>query len=248
MAARARGRTRALVLDPDSTYEVRDTFLSRMRALGPRLGPLVLQFPYFNREAFPSAGPFLERLDGFLADLPAGFTYGVEVRNKAWVTPELRDVLARHRVVLVLVDQAWMPHGDEVEARMDPVTGPLCYVRLLGDREGIERLTTTWGKEVLDQSPRLERWARLLVRLMDRGVRSLVYVNNHYAGHAPATVRALRDLFLREAAAPRPEAATSTGPAARPPAPKRTRARGTTSRPGTKRARDPGEGGGPADA
>lgn len=215
-----------LVLDPDSTYEVRDTFLERMRLLGPRLGPLVLQFPYFNREAFPSAGPFLERLDAFLRDLPRpGFTYGVEVRNKAWVGPELRAVLARHQAVLVLVDQAWMPHGDEVEARLDPVTGPLAYVRLLGDREGIERLTTTWGKVVVDQGPRLQRWARLLVRLMDRGVKSLVYVNNHYAGHAPATVRALRDLFLAEAAAPRPEPSEAA-----------------TGAPETKRARAPRSG------
>ncbi len=193
-----------LVLDPDSTYETRDTFLERMRLLGPRLGPLVLQFPYFNREAFPSAGPFLERLDRFLAALPRpGFAYGVEVRNKAWVTAAFRAVLARHGAILVLVDQAWMPHGDEVEQRFDPVTGPLAYVRLLGDREAIERVTKTWEREVLDPGPRLERWARLLVRLMDRGVKSLVYVNNHYAGHAPTTVRRLRDRFLEAAAAPR---------------------------------------------
>lgn len=213
-----------LVLEPDATYEVRDTFLERMRRLGPRLGPLVLQFPYFNREAFPSAGPFLERLDRFLRDLPrSGLTYGVEVRNKAWVTPALREVLARHGTLLVLVDQAWMPHGDEVEARMDPVTGPLCYVRLLGDREAIEKVTTTWGREVVDQGPRLERWARLLVRLMDRGVTSLVYANNHYAGHGPATARRLRDLFLAAAAAPRP--APAAAPASRAGAPETKRAR-----------------------
>lgn len=193
-----------LVLDPDSTYELRDTFLERMRRLGPRLGPLVLQFPYFNRDAFPSAGPFLERLDVFLRDLPCdGLTYGVEVRNRGWVTPALREVLARRRVILVLVDQAWMPLGDEVERKFDPVTGPLCYVRLLGDREGIERVTKTWGKEVVDHGDKLARWASLLVRLMDRGVKSLVYVNNHYAGHAPTTVRRLRDLFAAAAAARR---------------------------------------------
>jgi uncharacterized protein YecE (DUF72 family) len=193
-----------LVLDPDATYEVRDTFLERMAVLGPRLGPLVLQFPFFNREIFPSAGPFLERLDRFLGDLPQqGFTYGVEVRNRAWVTTDLRSVLARHGTSLVLVDHAWMPHGDEVERRFDPVTGPVAYVRLLGDRAAIERLTTTWEKEVIAPDARIGRWAALLVRLMDRGVKSLVYVNNHYAGHAPTTVRRLRDAFLAAAAEPR---------------------------------------------
>ena len=60
----------------------------------------------------------------------------------------------------------------------------------------IEQVTKTWDREVLDHGPRLERWASFLVRMMDRDVRSLVYVNNHYAGHAPATLERLRKQFL----------------------------------------------------
>ena len=97
---------------------------------------------------------------------------------------------------MVLVDQAWMPHADEVESQFDPVTDPgLCYIRLLGDREIIEQVTTTWGKEVIDQSPRLTRWAAFLMRMLERKVPTLVYVNNHYAGHAPATLERLKKLF-----------------------------------------------------
>ena len=192
------------VLDPDATYEDRDLFVATMRRLGDRLGPLLLQFPYFNRSAFPSAGPFLERLDRFLADLPRdGLRYAVEVRNKAWVTQRLLDLLARHDVSFVLVDQAWMPHGDELAARFDVVTAAPVYVRLLGDRAAIEALTTTWEKEVIDHGERIERWARLVVSFMQRGIKSLVFVNNHYAGHAPTTVRRLRAAIEAEAQRPR---------------------------------------------
>ena len=107
----------------------------------------MIQLPYFNSEAFASVGPFLDRLGPFLDGLPREFRYGVEVRNKAWVGKPLRDLLAARRVALVLVDQAWMPHGDEVAARMDPVTGDVAYVRLLGDRQAIEKVTTTWDRE-----------------------------------------------------------------------------------------------------
>ena len=31
-----------------------------------------------------------------------------------------------------------MPHGDEVVKKLDPVTGPDCYVRLLGDRTTVQ--------------------------------------------------------------------------------------------------------------
>ncbi len=186
------------VLLPRPAYEERDRFLAVMARMGARLGPLVLQFPYFNRKAFASAAPFLERLDRFLSDLPPEFAYGVEVRNQDWVGPPLRELLASRKVSLVLVDQAWMPHGDEVEARLDPVTGDVAYVRLLGDRKEIEALTRTWDREVVDRGERLARWARFLARLEARGVRTLVYVNNHYAGHAPTTARRLRAMYEEE--------------------------------------------------
>ena len=112
--------------------------------------------------------------------------------------PSIQYVLG-HGASLVLVDQAWMPHGDEVTPRMDVLTGPDCYVRLLGDRKKIEAITTTWGEEVLDHTDRMLRWAALIRGMMKQGVRTFVYVNNHYAGHAPTTVRRLREMVEQEA-------------------------------------------------
>jgi len=192
----------ARILALDVGAADRDRFLEVIRRLGPRLGPLVLQFPYFNKDAFPSVGPFLERLDAFLGTLPSDLRYGVEVRNKAWVGEPLRAVCVRHHAALVLVDQAWMPLGDEVAAKMDPVTAEVAYVRLLGDRAAIEKLTKTWDREVMDRADRLARWAKFLATLSRRGVKSLVYVNNHYAGHAPTTVRRLKALYQAELAKP----------------------------------------------
>jgi uncharacterized protein YecE (DUF72 family) len=115
------------------------------------------------------------------------------------VSKALRDLLAARRAAMVLVDQAWMPHGDEVEARMDPVTADFAYARLLGDRKEIEAITKTFDREVIDRGDRLVRWADLLARFARRGVRTLVYVNNHYAGHAPTTTRRLKALFEERA-------------------------------------------------
>lgn len=182
----------AQLLVPDATYADRDQFLEVIQRLGTRLHTLLIQFPYFNRSVFPSAGSFLERLDDFLRDLPKEeLRYAVEIRNKAWLTPEYRDLLAHHGVAMTLVDHAWMPHGDEVAEQMDVATGPDVYMRLLGDRTRIEAVTKTWEAEVLDQGPSIERWATLLSTFLAQGRRSLVFVNNHYAGHAPTTVRKL---------------------------------------------------------
>lgn len=185
------------VLDPDFSYPLRDEFLGVMKHLGPRLGPLLIQFPFFNEGVFGSAGGFFDRLDRFLEDLPReGFSYAIEIRNPGWMGQEFADLCRKHRVTMVLVDQAWMQHADDLEKRFDPVTTPdLCYIRLLGDREVIEQITTTWEKEVLDRGDRLSRWAAFLLRMLEREVPTLVYVNNHYAGHAPATLERLRTQF-----------------------------------------------------
>jgi uncharacterized protein YecE (DUF72 family) len=188
------------IMDPDATYEDRDVFLEQMQRMGSKLAYLLIQFPYFNRATFPSEGPFLERLDSFLRDLPKeGFRYAVEIRNKAWLKPAYVDVLRRHGTSMVLVDQAWMPHGDEITPKLDVLTGPDCYVRLLGDRKQIEAITKTWDEEVLDHTDRMLRWATVIRGMMKQGVRTFVYVNNHYAGHAPTTVRRLREMVEQEA-------------------------------------------------
>ena len=187
------------LLQPDSCYEDRDRFLEVMQRLGPRLDHLLIQFPYFNRATFPSAGPFLERLARFLGDLPkTSLRYALEIRNKAWLGPDFFDLLRRHGIASTLVDQAWMPHGDQVIAKHDVETADTLYVRLLGDRKRIERITKSWGEEVLDHGDSLERWARLLADRMRADKRVLIFVNNHYAGHAPSTVRRLRALIADE--------------------------------------------------
>ena len=189
----------ARLLLPDATYRARDAFLEVMRLLGSRLGPLVLQFPFMSTRAFPHREVFWERLDRFLYDLPRDLDIAVEIRNADWFEASLFDICRSRRAALVLVDQGWMPHGDEVERLQDPVTSHFAYIRLLGDRQIIEAVTTSWGKEVLDRRPRLERWADLLARLLARDVPTLVYANNHYAGHAPATVLRLKEAFSKRA-------------------------------------------------
>jgi len=184
----------ARVLVPE--YVERDTarFLEVMGELGERCGPLVLQFPYFNKSAFAEPGPFLERLAAYLETLPAGFRYAVEVRNKAWVTDELLALLRARGVALCLLDLAYMPHPADLAADHDLVTADFVYARLIGDRKKLDALTDSFDRIVLDQGPRLQRWAGLLNLLSDSVDEIFTYANNHYAGHGPATAAELRAL------------------------------------------------------
>jgi len=189
-----------IVLVPDATYNDRDRFLEVMSLMGKRLGPLVLQFPYFAKAVFASSNEFIERLDRFLDDLPNGFRYAVEIRNRNWLTKSFIDILKRHNAALVLVDQAWMPHGDELAGKYDILTSDYVYIRLLGDRKEIEAVTKKWDREVIDRADRMQRWADLIAKLIEREVETLIYINNHYAGYAPATADRLHDMILEKIA------------------------------------------------
>jgi uncharacterized protein YecE (DUF72 family) len=117
--------------------------LERARALGPRLGPLLLQLP-------PDMRCVPERLDAALAAVPRGVRVAVEPRHESWFVPAVEDILARHRAALCLADRRG-PSG--------PVwrTAEWGYLRLHAGRATPgpcygRRALATWGERLA------ERW------------------------------------------------------------------------------------------
>jgi uncharacterized protein YecE (DUF72 family) len=170
-------------------------FLEVITGLGSRLGPVLLQFPYFNKQAFTSAAPFLERLDAFLGTLPRELRFAVEVRNKAWVKKPLVELCHSHRVALAWVEQAWMPSAAEWPKLTGGPTTDFAYVRFLGDRKKIEELTKTWEKTVIDRSSVIADWVPVIRGMIDNGAYTYAYFNNHFAGHAPESLEMFRRLW-----------------------------------------------------
>ena len=170
-------------------------FLRAMDELKEKLGPLLLQFPYFNKKKFAKPEDFFARLRPFIEGLPEGYKFALEIRNKNFLGPALLDLLRRKRVGLALIDHPWMPPVDELFKRFDPVTADFSYIRWLGDRYGIEKLTKTWSKTIVDRREPLSEWAKACRLILKRGVSIFAYANNHYAGHGPATVRQFEEIF-----------------------------------------------------
>jgi uncharacterized protein YecE (DUF72 family) len=166
-----------------------------MDLMGAKLGPLLFQFGYFNKSAFKSGNEFLARLAPFLKKLPKGYRFALEIRNKQWLSAEFFDLLREHKVAYALIDQAWMPRANEIFEKFDPITADFTYIRLLGDRKGIEQQTKVWDKVIVDRSRELMSWVNVCQRTVRRGVSTYVYVNNHYAGFAPGTIEQFQKLW-----------------------------------------------------
>ena len=174
-----------------------DEFITRMDLLDDKLGPLLLQFPYFNKSAFKSVGEFLSRLRFFLQRARGMLTcrFVVEIRNKNWLTARFADMLREYNVALALVDQGWMPRIGEVMNMIDPITTDFTYIRWLGDRKAIEEQTKVWDKTIIDRRRDPEDWVRACRNFSIRNLKIFAFANNHYAGHAPATVRLFWQLW-----------------------------------------------------
>jgi uncharacterized protein YecE (DUF72 family) len=172
-------------------------FLAAARILGDKLLCCVLQFGYFNRSKFADGTQFLERLRPFLERWPQDVPVAVEIRNKTWITGEFLDCLRARQASFVLTDQAWMPTPLSLMQQMDVITGPYGYIRLLGDRNEVDKLTETLDRTVVDRSEQIKHDARAIKLLQER-VPVLVFVNNHFAGYAPETIQLLVEALRQE--------------------------------------------------
>lgn len=181
-----------VLVDADGTFQ---EFLRATEPLGEKLGCILLQFPYFNKKAFTGPAEFLGRLKAFLEKLPEERRFAVEIRNKYWLGPPLYDLLRKHKVALALIDHPWMPRPKEWFAKGDAITADFTYIRWLGDRKGIEELTTTWDKTIVDRKSDLENWVEACRSFLKKKIRVFAFANNHYAGHAPATIRLFESLI-----------------------------------------------------
>ena len=176
-----------------------DEFIERMGLLGEKLGPMLLQFPKFDKWAFKSSAEFLARLRLFLkrvSDQGNG-RLAIEIRNRDWLDERFTELLREHNVALALTDTSFLPRPWEMKEKFDLVTADFAYVRWLGDRKGIEKRTKTWDKTIVERKSDLTNWVDVFKALVNNSkvLKIFAFANNHYAGHAPDTVKHFWNLW-----------------------------------------------------
>ena len=95
-----------VLVDCDSEFE---EFVKTMDILGPKLGAMVFQFPFFAPWKFLKQEDFLVVLTPFLNKLPRDHKFAVEIRNGKWLDAKFADVLLECNVALALTDSSFVP-------------------------------------------------------------------------------------------------------------------------------------------
>lgn len=165
-------------------------YLDVVRSLGPVAAPGLIQFPAtFTRSR---AGRLLANFIDNLATLAPDVPLSVEVRAADLMTTAFARFLMERRIGFVVVERTgqpdtypnWQAATASVGSRL-----PL-HIRLIGhDRDPLPDDKTI--RRPQDQL--LDKWARRIADLLQNGTDVFCYVHNPFEGHAPQSVRRLRD-------------------------------------------------------
>jgi uncharacterized protein YecE (DUF72 family) len=205
-AAVPRTFTFALKVPREITHDARllgvdralDAFTQSALAFGEQLEGVLFQFA-------PDFGPAeADALYALLPRLDPGIRWAVELRDAAWFEAplaRLRDELGAHGIALACTDAQFVPL-DAMLAQLVEPTASHAYLRWIGVRDAVAR----FDRIIIERGAELRRWADAVRTAAPRLRRISGYVNNHYAGHSPAVVRALyRDLGVTHIEPPRIE-------------------------------------------
>jgi uncharacterized protein YecE (DUF72 family) len=163
--------------------------------LGEKLGVVLFQFPPLRRAESGSPAVFAERLAAFLAALPRGPAYAVELRTRELLTRALARVLEDAGASpCFVVHPAMPPLARQVEI-CDPARHPLLLVRWMlhagQTYEGARLRYQPFGR-LVDEDPAVREAIADLVRDATRAGRPVfVIANNKAEGSAPLTLVAL---------------------------------------------------------
>jgi uncharacterized protein YecE (DUF72 family) len=170
------------------------------RALEPhqtRVGVLMFEFGTFSKKQFTGVSEFVSRLDAFLASLPRGWRYAVEIRNAEYLGPEYLACLRAHGVAHVYNSWTRMPELGSQLALAGTQSAEFTVTRALlrpgrGYEQAVEKFepyqrcrnrTKARARRPRGCPPRRSEWKR-----------RVRFVNNRLEGNAPETIEAILGL------------------------------------------------------
>ena len=178
--------------------ELFEDVLTRLEPLHGKIGMLMLQFEYLNKQKMPSAQAFQDVLARFADAIPRILPLGIELRNPRWIDAHYFDLLKAHALSHVFLQGYYMPPVEQTWAAHAHRLQGTVVVRLHGpDREGMEKLSgESWDRIIAPKDDELSRLAAMINDMRGRSLTVYLNVNNHYEGSAPLTIERLRERGL----------------------------------------------------
>jgi uncharacterized protein YecE (DUF72 family) len=187
---------------PNETFLAADLFVKDF--LGPcqpirsKVGLLMFEFSRFWQTDYRHGRDFVSDLDKFLGELPTGWPYAVELRNRNWLRPEYFECLNRRQVTHVLNSwNAMPPVGDQMTLPGSVTNPDLVAARFLlrpgRNYEEAVKLFSPYDRLKEEYPEAREAGRTLVVQGVAAGPkrRTFLFVNNRLEGNALGTIAAM---------------------------------------------------------
>ena len=174
----------------------RESFLRPCESIRDKVGALIFEFSQFYPRDFEHGRDFAAALDAFLSELPGGWQYAVEMRNKQFLHSDYFEMLARHGVAHAFNSWTRMPPVSEQLAMPGSTTADFVVGRFLltpgrAYEQAVKEFSPYKETKAADPDAR-EAGKALIAKAKQMGKRpSFIYVNNRLEGNALATIAAM---------------------------------------------------------
>jgi uncharacterized protein YecE (DUF72 family) len=176
---------------------LREMFLRPLWQYRDKTALLIFEFATLAKRAIAELSEFLERLDPFLAALPAEFRYAVEVRDPEFLQPDYFACLRTYGVAHVYNAWARMPElGRQIVIPESATADFLVCRALLRQGRPYEEAVAMFSPytEIRDPNPAARDALRVLIqRARDERHMAFLFVNNRLEGNAPLTIMAITE-------------------------------------------------------
>lgn len=174
-----------------------DTILKKLEPMKEKIGILMFQFEYLNKQKMSSQIEFQDKFSSFISKCSDEFNYGIEIRNPNYLNQTYFDFLKDDGLAHVFLQGYYMPDIFGLFQKFEKSIKKQTVIRLHGpDRKGIEeRSGSDWSKRIEPNESELEKVVEMIQTLQKKKVDLFVNVNNHFEGSAPLTIKRIEELM-----------------------------------------------------
>jgi uncharacterized protein YecE (DUF72 family) len=170
-------------------------FLQSIELMTSKIGILMFQFEYLNKQKMKSQGEFQQRFGAFINQIEKQIPLAVEIRNPYYLNSNFFDFLNHNNLSPVFLQGYYMPPVFDTYLKYSYQINKTVVIRLHGpDRSKIEEKSGgNWSKILEPKDGEISRIIKIISDLNKKKIDVYVNVNNHYEGSAPRTIQKIKD-------------------------------------------------------
>ena len=157
-------------------------FLYSINPIIEKVGLLMFQFEYLNKQKMSSISEFIDKFQKFMNTIDQSIPIGIEIRNPNYLTREYFEFLKGNNIAHVFLQGYYMPQITDVFEKFKDLLTNTIAIRLHGyDRKGIEKeASKQWNRVLRNKNNELPKIVAMIKMLSSKTDNLYVNVNNHY--------------------------------------------------------------------